>query len=338
MKAVFALVVVAVLGCAAWVLGQNDTGRLVVGVVLPYVALAVFLLGMIWRVARWARSAVPFRVPTTCGQQKSLRWIKHDRLESPFTFWQAVGRMLLEVLFFRSLLRNTRSVLKDGRLTYADTKWLWLGAMAFHWSMLVILIRHLRLFSQPVPFFVGWLEKLDGFFQVGVPVYYITTIGLLAGLGYLLLRRFFIPQVRYISLVADYLPLWLLLGIGGTGFLLRHLVKTDVVNIKALTLGLISFSPQVPAGLHPLFYLHLGLVCVLFIVFPFSKLVHLGGVFLSPTRNLANNNRAVRHVNPWNYPVKVHTYEEYEDEFRERMVAAGIPVDKQAASGGEKAH
>ena len=50
--------------------------------------------------------------------------------------------------------------------------------------------------------------------------------------------------------------------------------------------------------------------------FPFSKLMHMAGVFLSPTRNLANNNRMVRHVNPWDYPVKVHPYEEYEDELQ----------------------
>ena len=67
---------------------------------------------------------------------------------------------------------------------------------------------------------------------------------------------------------------------------------------------------------------------VLFAYFPFSKLVHMGGIFLSPTRNLSNNNRIVRHINPWNYPVKTHTYEEYEDEFREKMVEAGLPVDK----------
>jgi hypothetical protein len=35
-----------------------------------------------------------------------------------------------------------------------------------------------------------------------------------------------------------------------------------------------------------------------------------------------------RHVNPWNYPVDVHTYAEYEDDFREKMVEAGLPVDK----------
>jgi hypothetical protein len=57
--------------------------------------------------------------------------------------------------------------------------------------------------------------------------------------------------------------------------------------------------------------------------------MHLGGVFFSPTRNLANNNRSRRHINPWNYRVQVHTYEEYEDEFRDRMKEAGIPVEKE---------
>jgi len=69
-------------------------------------------------------------------------------------------------------------------------------------------------------------------------------------------------------------------------------------------------------------------VSVLLAYFPFSKLMHLAGVFLSPTRNLSNNSRFVRHVNPWNYPVKVHTYEEYEEEFRDKMIEAGLPVDK----------
>jgi hypothetical protein len=63
--------------------------------------------------------------------------------------------------------------------------------------------------------------------------------------------------------------------------------------------------------------------------FPFSKLMHMGGIFLSPTRNLANTSRMRRHINPWNAPVKVHTYAEYEDEFRAKMKAVGLPVEKE---------
>jgi hypothetical protein len=56
--------------------------------------------------------------------------------------------------------------------------------------------------------------------------------------------------------------------------------------------------------------------------------MHAGGVFLSPTRNLANNNRMVRHVNPWNDPsIKPHSYADYEDEFRQFMADADIPLE-----------
>jgi hypothetical protein len=44
---------------------------------------------------------------------------------------------------------------------------------------------------------------------------------------------------------------------------------------------------------------------------------------------MANDNRVSRHINPWNYPVKVHTYSEYEDEFREKMKEVGLPVEKE---------
>jgi hypothetical protein len=57
--------------------------------------------------------------------------------------------------------------------------------------------------------------------------------------------------------------------------------------------------------------------------------MHMAGVFLSPTRNLANNNRMKRHKNPWNAPVRIHTYEEYEDEFRDVMKAARLPLEKE---------
>ena len=56
----------------------------------------------------------------------------------------------------------------------------------------------------------------------------------------------------------------------------------------------------------------------------------MAGVFMSPTRNLTANTREVRHVNPWNHPVPVHTYQEYEDEFRERMRDAGLPLEKES--------
>jgi nitrate reductase gamma subunit len=173
------------------------------------------------------------------------------------------------------------------------------------------------------------LDRADGFLQWGLPGVYLSDMVFVAAVSYLFIRRVIIPQVKYISLPADYFPLFVLLGMGVSGILMRYFIKVDITKVKELAVGLVTFQPVVPEGIGVIFYIHLVLVCTLFAYFPFSKLMHLGGVFLSPTRNLPNDNRIRRHVNPWNYPVKTHTYAEYEDHFREKMIEAGLPVDKE---------
>jgi nitrate reductase gamma subunit len=333
MRAVFSLAVVIILVLIAQV-GAGSAGvRYLLGVIIPYIAMAVFLIGMVYRVIWWARSPVPFRIPTTCGQERTLPWIKRSKLDNPDTTLGVIGRMALEVLFFRSLFRNTKMELKKGpTLVYGASKYLWLGALVFHWSFLIIFIRHFKYFTEPIPSFILLMQNLDGFFQVGLPIVYLTDILILAALTYLVMRRLIDAKLRYISLAADYIPLFLIGGIAVTGVLMRYFTKTDIVSVKQLAMGLVTFSPagaEVLGQIGSIFYIHIFLVSVLFIYFPLSKLVHMGGVFLSPTRNLANNNRMKRHVNPWDYPVKVHTYEEWEDEFRDVMKAAGMPLDKE---------
>ncbi len=156
-------------------------------------------------------------------------------------------------------------------------------------------------------------------------------VALLVGVTFLFLRRIFIPQVKYISLGSDYFPLFLIFGIAFTGILMRYFTKVDIVGVKALRWDSQPFKPHITEGIGSIFYVHLFFVSVLLAYFPFSKLMHLGGIFMSPTRNLANNSRAKRHVNPWNYPVKIHTYEAYEDDFREKMIEAGLPVENMMA-------
>ncbi len=302
--------------------------QVVFGIVIPYAALAVFIAGFVYRIMGWASSPVPFRIPTTCGQQKSLPWIRQSKLDCPDTAGGVVMRMILEVVLFRSLFRNLKLRIKDGKLFYGLEIFLWLGALAFHYAFFVTAVRHLRFFTEPVPFFIKIVEKLDSFFQFGLPIVYMSGLVLLGAAIYLCLRRMLTPQVNYISLAADYFPLFLIIGIAFTGILMRYFVKVNVVAVKELTMGLATFHPAIPQGLGGLFYVHLFFVCVLLAYFPFSKLMHMGGIFMSPTRNMPCNNRAERHVNPWNYPVTVHSYEEYEDHFRELMIEAGLPVDK----------
>jgi nitrate reductase gamma subunit len=256
--------------------------------------------------------------------------------------------MIFEVLTFRSLFRNTRLEYRRQqdapKIDYEWEKWLWLGALAFHYSFFIIFLRHFRFFMEPIPGFVHLLESLDGFMQVGVlpasglgvPEVYMTDMLLMLAVTYLFIRRIYVTHTRYISLPSDYFPLFLILALGTTGILMRYFIRVDITAVKELAIGWFKFNPKVPDGIGVLFFIHLFLISSLIAYFPFSKLMHFAGVFLSPTRNLSNNSRFVRHVNPWNYPVKLHTYADYEDEFRERMVEAGLPVDKPIESAEEE--
>jgi len=297
-------------------------------IAIPYAALAIFIIGFIYRIILWAHSPVPFHIPTVCGQQKSLPWIKSNKTESPSTIWGIIGRIALEIFLFRSLFRNDRAeFVGQERAIYRGNRLLWLGGLIFHWSLLVILLRHLKLFIEPVPGCVTFLQNLDGLFQVFTPTLLATDILIVISLCCLFVRRVSNPQVRYISLISDYFPLLLILGIAISGILMRHYYRVDLLEIKQFTLGALSFSPIIPKDVGLIFYVHLFLVCILFAYFPFSKLMHMGGVFMSPTRNLANDSRAKRHINPWNYPVKAHTYDEWENEFKDAIKEAGLPLE-----------
>ncbi len=338
MKVLYSFIAVLALVALALVGSQINGTQYLLGVVLPYLAFGIFLGGFVYRVLQWSKSPVPFRIPTTCGQEKSLPWIKRDPLDCPVNKLEVAVRMFLEIFLFRSLFRNTKAEVNEGpQLAYGSSKYLWLFGILFHYSFLVVVLRHLRLFTEPIPLFVKILEFGDGILQLGAPTLYQTDLILVGAATFLFLRRIIMPQLRYLSLPADYFPLLLIIGIGISGILMRWVFRVDIVAVKQLTDGIASFSPVLPEGIGPMFFVHVMLVCTLMIYFPFSKLMHMGGVFLSPTRNMANNNRAVRHINPWNDPkIKPHAYASYENEFREFMVDAGIPVEKELPAAGKE--
>ena len=297
---------------------------------IPYMAVLFFIVGFIYRVLKWASSPVPFHIPTVCGQQKSLPWIKADNIDSPYTTGGVVKRLALEILLFRSLLKNEKVELEaPHRLLFRTSTLLWLGAMAFHWSFLVILLRHLRFFLEPVPSVLVILQRLDSIFQGLLPIIYISDVIILVALAYLFFRRVIYPQVRYISLPSDYFVLLTIAGIAISGVLMRLIFKVDLVQVKEWVMAMLSFHPMPPKGVTLFFYIHLFFVSLLIAYFPVSKLMHMAGIFLSPTRNLMNTSRNERHMNPWNHAVKVHTYEEWEDEFRQPMKEVGLPVEKE---------
>jgi nitrate reductase gamma subunit len=117
-------------------------------------------------------------------------------------------------------------------------------------------------------------------------------------LGGLWARRWLVDRVRYISTPSDHLMLALLLAIGLTGLGMRFVAHTDIVAVKMFFLGLMRLDWQPLPG-DPVLLVHLGLVALLMIIFPISKLLHAPGLFFSPTRNQADNAREVRHIASW---------------------------------------
>ncbi len=307
--------------------------RTLFGVCIPVTAFLIFVVGFTYKVINWGRSAVPFRIPTTGGQFRSFApgMFKQNKYDCPQTGAQTFVRMVLEVFAFRSLFRNTAVSLhesKDGPVVaYKSSKWLWLFAIIFHYSFFLVALRHLRLFLEPVPFFVNGLEFVDGLLQIGVPTLYLADCGLVIGVLLLLGRRIVDAKISYISYVSDFFPLFLILSVALSGIYMRYYAKVDVLAIKDLTMGLVTLHFVVPGSIGVSFFVHLFLVSVLMAYFPFSKLMHLPGVFLSPTRNLPNDTRAKHHVNPWNPDIKPHAYEDYEREFGVPMAEAGLPLD-----------
>jgi nitrate reductase gamma subunit len=320
----------AVPALAVAVLGER--GALLFAVVAalmlaPLAALALF----VGKVVRWVRTPVPFRIPLTVGQQKSLAGLPQDRVGSPHTSGQVLLRALLDILLWRPLFRATPSAPALGRgLGHGMGRSLWLFAVAFHASLLVILLRHLRLFFEPTPAFVAALERVDLISEMVLPKVHLTTLLFPLALAFLLGRRLVLPRVRYLSLAADYFPLLLLLAIAGTGIVMRHLARTDVTAVKQLTLGLADFTLTLPAQADAWLVVHLFLVGLLVVYFPLGKLLHMPGVLLSPTLTMANVNRSQRHRNPRNPQVATLHYADYENAFRERMLEAGLPVEKES--------
>jgi len=226
---------------------------------LFYAATLACVAGLAWRVVDYARTPVPLKIPTT---------------PAPTTSSGAALRLLREVALFESLFKSNL--------------WIWLFGWMFHVALALVLARHLRYFTEPVWF---WVEFVQPF---GIYASFAMALGLAA----LWARRLLVERIRYISTPSDHLMLALLLGIAVSGMLMKFVRHTDIVAVKAFFLGLMRFDWQ-PLPAHSGLYVHLALVALLMAVFPYSKLLHAPGVFFSPTRNQADNPREQRHLAPW---------------------------------------
>ncbi len=82
-NALLAIVAVVVLVLLAYIGAVVLGWQLIFGILIPYLAILLFVIGFLYRVLLWAGAPVPFHIVTVCGQQKSLPWIKSNKIESP---------------------------------------------------------------------------------------------------------------------------------------------------------------------------------------------------------------------------------------------------------------
>jgi len=165
-----------------------------------------------------------------------------------------------------AVLPRRPSALKTWALTVRDVAlfWrllkvnpaLWFGEYVFHATFLLVILRHLRYFLDPVPLWV-WDLQLPGL---------IAGYVLPFSLVYILAVRFFSERETYSS-PANVLLLALLLAISCIGVLMNAYFKPDLVGVKLFSLGILSFAPaQLPGG--ALLPMHLVLVLALVALVP----------------------------------------------------------------------
>ncbi|MFV1998152.1 MAG: respiratory nitrate reductase subunit gamma [Acidiferrobacterales bacterium] len=233
----------------------------VIYALLFYAATVFLVFGLLYKTYVYARTPQPLKIPTT---------------PAPITNLGVVWRMTKEVTLFASLFKSS--------------KWTWIFGWMFHAALLLVLLRHLRYFIEPVWFWVVLLQPFGKY----------AAFAMLAGLLGLWARRVLVDRVRYISSPSDHLMLALLVAIGSSGAAMRFIPAThiDVVTLKAFILGLLYLDWQ-PLTADLMLLTHLSLVIILMVIFPISKLLHVPGVFFHPTRFMTDNSRDKRYVRGW---------------------------------------
>jgi nitrate reductase gamma subunit len=220
-----------------------------VGVILPPVTVLILLGGLAYRIQEWRKLAMPkmtlYPAPQPGGD----------------TFWS-----VLKSTFF------SPGLFKADRL-------LWAGAWVFHAALALILIGHVRVgMDFPAIWAAAGINADTMSATVG------TTAGviILVTTVFLTYRRFAFSRVQEISQAGDYFALFLLLAVILSGNAMRFQGHFDLNLTREYFAGLTRFQAPIPP-LNGWFLAHFLLGQILFLYLPFSKLLHLGGIFFTQT-------------------------------------------------------
>jgi nitrate reductase gamma subunit len=232
-----------------------DVLKFLVGGILPYVAVLVFVVAMIHRIRVWRSLPAPamtlFPAPPPEGRANTVNTVK-------------------EAVLFRSLFRGDRA--------------LWIFAWGFHVVLALIFVGHIRVVSNVDRIFTGMGMTEAGIQGMSSGVGGAAGIIILITALVLLVRRLVIPRVREVTSLTDVLALLLVGAIIVTGNLMRFGGEHfDLALTREYFSSLATFQGIGDAAAlgNNLFLLHMGLALVLFMYIPFSKILHFGGIFFT---------------------------------------------------------
>lgn len=162
-------------------------------------------------------------------------------------------------------------------------KQLILGSVLFHVGVLIVFFGHLVGLLTPI-----WVFDAIGISHGAKQIMAIVVGGIagvfaLAGGLMLLHRRLADPRIRKTSSFADIailalLVLQLALGLGTIAVSVEHLDGEEMVKFMAWAQGIFTFDPLAASYIENvagIFKLHLFLGLLIFLVFPFTRLVHM---------------------------------------------------------------
>lgn len=223
----------------------------VVGGVLPYLTVAVFVIGMAYRFYVWFKTPQPGKMTLFPVSEGSL-----------------AKNVLVDSLFFPRLFKGDRT--------------LWYMSWFFHATLALVFLGHLRVVT-------GLIDKMLlslGVSEAGMDLMSSTAGGaagivMLATGLVLLIRRISIQRVREVSAASDFFAILLVLSIIVTGDMMRFGAHFDLAQTRTWAVSLLTFSPEVPTA--PMFLIHALLAQILIMYIPNSKILHFGGIFFTQT-------------------------------------------------------
>jgi nitrate reductase gamma subunit len=193
--------------------------------------------------------------------------------------------LCLTVFLVGSLLRFEREqyTWKAGSSQLLRRKQLVLGSVLFHVGILVIFAGHLVGLLTPIAIFDA-IGISHGFKQgMAIVLGGIAGIACFVGLTLLVHRRLFDERIRKTSSFSDtaillILYAQLILGLSTIPLSLGHMDGHEMVKFMNWAQGVLTLQPAASAyvaDVHPIFKAHLVLGMTIFLVFPFTRLVHV---------------------------------------------------------------